>query len=136
MDHFIPRWSSKFFILIGCSVLHMQLWHHNEGTSDVIKILHIPHEYVLCAKFKKNSLVWFQRYRGPKFFRFPIWLPHHATYEVIIIIETFSMSSRTNGENFVSIQQAVVEKNTKVLCRQTNKQTNKHMDPNAIPSPS
>ena len=40
------------------------------------------------------------------------------------------MSRRTNVENFVSIRQAVAEKNTKVVCGQ-NKQT----DPNAIPSP-
>ena len=75
---------------------------------------------------------------------FPIWLPHHVTYDVIIIIETFNMSSCANGENFFSIRQAVAEKNTKVLCgqikkqtyRQTdrNRQTNKQMDQNAIPS--
>ena len=55
---------------------------------------------------------------------FPTLLPHHVTYDVIII-ETFYMSTRTNGENFVSIRQAVAEKNTKVLCRQTDKQTRK-----------
>ena len=37
MNHFIPRWPSKCFILIRCSILHMQLWHHNEGTYVVIK---------------------------------------------------------------------------------------------------
>ena len=37
VDHFIPRWSSKIFILLRCSVLHMQLWHHHEGTDDLIK---------------------------------------------------------------------------------------------------
>ena len=52
-------------------------------------------------------------------------------YDITIIIKTFYMSSRTNGENFISIQQVVADKNTKVLCRQTNRQT----DPNAIPSP-
>ena len=46
-----------------------------------------------------------------------------ATYDVIIIIKILYMSSRTNGENFVSIWQAVAEKNTKVLCRQTDRQT-------------
>ena len=50
---------------------------------------------------------------------------HHMTYHVIIIIKTFDMSSHSNGENFVSIRQAVGEKNTKVLCRQKNRQTNK-----------
>ena len=56
---------------------------------------------------------------------FSIWLPQHVAYDVIIIIKTFYMSSRTNEENFGSIRQAVAEKNTKVLCGQTNKQTNK-----------
>ena len=32
---------------------------------------------------------------------FPTWLPHYVTYDVIIIIKTFRMSSRTNGEIFV-----------------------------------
>ena len=52
---------------------------------------------------------------------FPTWLLHHVTDNIIIMIKTFNMSIRTDSENFVSIQQAVVEKNTKVLCRQTNK---------------
>ena len=59
---------------------------------------------------------------------FPTWLPHHVTYDVIIVIKTFCMSSHTYGENFFSIQQAVTEKNTKVLSRQSNKQTNKQED--------
>ena len=44
---------------------------------------------------------------------FPIWLPHHVTYDVIIIIKTFYKCNHTNGENFVSIRQAVAAKNTK-----------------------
>ena len=47
------------------------------------------------------------------------------TYNVIIIIKIFYMSSRTNGENLVSIQQVVAEKNIKVLCGQTAKQAAK-----------
>ena len=47
------------------------------------------------------------------------------TYGVILIIISSYMSSRSYGENFVSIQQVVAEKNrTHVLCGQTNKQTN------------
>ena len=61
--------------------------------------------------------------RSKVFFVFPIWLPHHVIYDVTIIIKTFYVSSRTNGENFDSIRQAVAEKNTKVLCGQTNEQT-------------
>ena len=38
------------------------------------------------------------------------------------------MSTRTTGENFFSIQLAFVEKNTKVLCGQTNKQTERQTD--------
>ena len=58
---------------------------------------------------------------------FPIWLPHHVTHDVIIINKTFCMNSRSNGENFVSIGQAVAKNNTKVQCSQTNKhrKTNK-----------
>ena len=56
---------------------------------------------------------------------FPQWLPHHVTYDVIIIIRTFHMSSSTNDENVVSIWQEVAEKNMKVLCGQTDRQTNK-----------
>ena len=52
---------------------------------------------------------------------FLTWMPHHVTYDIIIMIKTFYMSSRTNGENFISIRQTVAEKNTKVLCGQTNK---------------
>ena len=70
---------------------------------------------------------------GQSFLFFPAWLPHHVTYDVIIIIQTLYMSSRSFGENFVSICQAVAVKNrTHVLCGQTNRQT----DPNAIPSSS
>ena len=56
---------------------------------------------------------------------FPTWLPHHTTYDIIITIKTFDMSGRIYGESFVSIHQAVAEKNTKVLCGQTNRQTDK-----------
>ena len=52
---------------------------------------------------------------------FSTWLPHHMTYDVIIINKTFYMSSHSEGEKFVSIRQAVAEKNTKVLCEQTIK---------------
>ena len=54
---------------------------------------------------------------------FPIWLPHYVTYDIIVMIETFYMSRHNDGENFISIRQAVGEKNTTVLCGQTNKQT-------------
>ena len=68
---------------------------------------------------------------------FPTRLPHHVIYDVIIINKTFHVSRRSDGENFISIRQAVAEKNTKILCRQTNKQTDKQTngqtDPNATP---
>ena len=47
---------------------------------------------------------------------FPTWLPQHVTCDVIILNETFYMRRRPYGENFVSIQHVVAEKNTKVLC--------------------
>ena len=56
------------------------------------------------------------------------------TYDVIIISKTFYTSSCTDVENFVSILQVVAEKNTKVLCGQTDK--DKQTDLNAIHSPS
>ena len=49
------------------------------------------------------------------------------TYDVITI-KAFYMSSHTNGENFVSIRQAVAKKSMKVLCGQTNGQTKKQTD--------
>ena len=58
--------------------------------------------------------------RGQKFVFFTTWLPHHKTYEVIIIIKAFHMSGHSDDENFLSIRQAVAEKNTHVLCGQTN----------------
>ena len=47
------------------------------------------------------------------------------TYDFIIIIKTFYTSGCTNGENFVSIQQAVTEKKTQkfYVDKQTDKQT-------------
>ena len=73
---------------------------------------------------------------------FPIWLPHPVTYDVIIIIKTFYMSSRTNGENCLNPTSGCGEKHessvltNKQTDRQTNRQTNKQTDPNAIPSPN
>ena len=87
---------------------------------------------MLCAKFQV-FFPWcgFRDTEVQSFSVYPIWLPHHVTHDIIVIIKMFYMSRRTNGENFVSIRQAVAERNTKVLCGQTDKQT----DPNAIPSP-
>ena len=59
---------------------------------------------------------------GPVFSIFPTWLPHHVTYDVIIIIITFYMIVAP-AVKIPSIRQAVAEKNTKVLCGQTNKTT-------------
>ena len=99
----------------------MQLWRHIEGTYGIIKIILIPHEeYLICAKFQL-FVGAFRDTEVQSFSIFPIWLPHHMTYDVIIIIKTFYMSSRTNGENFVSIRQAVAEKNMKDLYGQTMK---------------
>ena len=142
VDHYIPRCPSKIFMLIGCGVLHMQLWHHNEGTYDVIKKK--SDSFPLRSTCYMPSLNFFLGVASEREVRrfsiLPIWLPHHVTYDVIIIIQTFYMSSHTNVVNFVSIQQAVVEKNTKVLCGQTNTNTNtntdKQMDPNAELSPN
>ena len=84
--------------------------------------------YVPSFNFSHGAVSEIQRSKVFPFF--PIWLLHHVTYDVIII-KTFYMSSRSYCENFVSIRQAVADKNTKVLCEQTNRQT----DPNPKPSP-
>jgi len=124
VKHFMPRWPSKIFILSRCSVLHLQFWRHNEGTYDVIKN-HIPHEeYLPCAKFQFFLWCGFRDTEVQRFSIFPTWLPHHVTYDVIVMNKTFYMSSRSYGGNFSSIRQMVVERNTRVLCGQTNKQTN------------
>ena len=47
------------------------------------------------------------------------------TADVILISKTLSMSSHTNGENFFSIRQAVAEEKTRVLCGQTDRQTDR-----------
>ena len=111
VDHFIPRWLSIFFILIGCSIIHMQLWYHNKGSYDVIKkITYSPWEVLCRCQVSIFSMERFRRCRGPTFLLFPTWLPHHMNYDIIIIIKTFYMSIRTDGENLVSIRQVVAEK--------------------------
>ena len=91
-----------------------------------------------CAKFQFFPWCGFRDIEVQSFPIFPIWLPHHVIDDGIIIIITFYMSRHTYGVNFVSIWRVVAEKNTKVLCGQTNKQTETdgQTDPNAIPSPS
>ena len=112
---------AKIFILIGCGVLHMQLWRHNKGTYDILKI-HTPHEeYLLCAKYQFFPWYSFRYTEVQSFSVFPTWLPHYMTYDIIIITKIFYMSIRSYGENFISIWQAVASKNTKVLRGQTNK---------------
>ena len=125
--------------------LHMQLWRHDQGTYDVIETRHLfPMRSTCCVPSFNFFLGVVSEIRRSKVFSiFPTWLPHHVTCDVINIIKTFYMGSDTNAENFVSIRQAVVDKNTKVLCGQTDrdrqtdrsKQTGKQMDPNAITSP-
>ena len=115
----------KNFILIGCSVLHMQLWRHNEGTYDVnTNHTHSPWGVLATCQVSIFSSVQVQRERSKMFPFFPKWLSHHVIYDIILIIITFHMRSQTCGENFVSIRQAVVEKKHESSVR-TNKQTNR-----------
>ena len=76
-------------------------------------------EAMSCPSFKK----WVDHLGNIIFFQHGYQLWH----DVIIINTTFYISSRSYGENFVSIRQAVAEKNTKALCGQTdtNKQRRK-----------
>ena len=104
----------------------MQLWRLNEGTYDVIKN-GIPHEeYLLSAKFQVFPWCSFRDTEVQIFLVFPTWLLHYVTYDILITIKSFYMSSRTYGENLVSIEQAVAEKNTKVCAdKQADRQTDK-----------
>ena len=83
---------------------------------------------MLCAKDKFFPWCGFRDTEVQIFPVFLTWLTHHMTDDIIIFIATFHISSRTNGENFVSIRQVLVEKNTKVLRIQTNKQTDKQTE--------
>ena len=93
----------------------MQLWRHNEGTYDVMKITLIPYEEsLLCDKFQFFRWCGF-RDRVPKFFRFSNMvatprdlLRHNYHWN---ILHEYSL----DGENLVSIWQAVAQKNTKIL---------------------
>ena len=90
------------------------------------KITLIPYEeYLLCAKFQCFPWCGFRDTELQFIFVFPTLLSHYMDYDVIIMIETFYMSSHTDGENFISIRQAVVEKNMKVLHGQTDRQTDR-----------
>ena len=79
---------------------------------------------LLCAKFQFFPWYVFRDTKVQSFSVFSTWLPHYVTYDVIIIIKAFYLSSRTNSENFVSIRQAVAEKNKHSHSVRTNKQTN------------
>ena len=47
-----------------------------------------------------NVFPWYGFRDGcPSFSGFPIWLPHHVTYDIIIIIKTFYLSSRSGGDD-------------------------------------
>ena len=86
----------------------------------------VPHvEYLPGAKFKFLRCCGFRETEIQSVSFFPIWLPHNVTYYVISI-KTFYINSRSNGEKFVAIQQAVAEKNIHALRRdrQTDRQTN------------
>ena len=94
----------------------------------------IPHEANLrCAKLTFFPWCGFRDTEVQSFSFFPIWLPHHVTDDVMILIQTFYMDSRSDGENFVSIRQAVAEKNTRSV--RANKQTDRQTDPHARPFP-
>ena len=128
VNQFIPWWPSKMFRLIRCSILHMQLWRHNKGIYDI----KTSHQFPMRSTYYLPSFNCFlgavSDSEVQSFSVFPTWLPQLMAYDVIIIIETFYMSSRTNGENLVSIWQAVTEKNMKVLWGQTDRQTNRQTD--------
>ena len=115
----------KYLYWSDGNVLHMQLWRPNKGTYDVIK--KNSHSFPMRSTCDVPSFNFFlgavsEMQRSKVFSVFPTWLPHRMIYDIMIINDkTFYMTSRSSGENFVSIRQAVAEKNTKVLCGQTNR---------------
>ena len=135
VDHFsrgVPQkfsyWSDVAFHICNYDVIKKK-----NHTSSPWRVL------VMC-QVSIFSLCGFRDTEVQRFSVFPIWLPQHVTYDVIIINATFCMSSHTKGENFVSIQQAVAKKNTKALCgqknwqtdRQTNRQTDKQTNEKSL----
>ena len=132
-----PKMTPKIFhtdrMLHSTYLIMMSSWRHQWHHTKIILLSH--QEHLLCGKFQFFPWFVFRDTEVQKFPIFPTWLPHHMTDDRVII-KTFYMSSRSDGENSVSIWQAVAEENcTEVLCGQTNKQTNRQTDPNAIPSP-
>ena len=58
-------------------------------------------EYFTCQVSSFFPWSSFEDTEVQSFSFFPTWLPHHVTYDVIIITKTFCISSRVLGENFV-----------------------------------
>jgi len=56
-------------------------------------------ERLTCAEFRFFLWERFRRKRSNVTPFIPTWLPHHVTYDLIIIISTFYMSICTYGEN-------------------------------------
>ena len=64
----------------------------------------VSHEdYLTGVKFQFFPWSGFRDAEVESLSFFPTWLPHHMTYDVIIIIKSFYLSNRTSGENFVLI---------------------------------
>ena len=115
--HTDQMWPSTFAIMMSS---RRHLWCHLKKSHS------FPMRSACCVP-SFNFFPWcgFRDIEIQSFSVFLIWLLHHVTNDVTTIIETFYMSIRTNGDIFVSIRQAVADKNTKVLCGQTNRQTDK-----------
>ena len=109
VNHFNPRWPSIIFLLIGCSVPHMQLWCHNEGTYDVTKIPHsfsmrstcyvtLVHPWLVEHLCEVSSRFIQPLWRRRFFIGFrinPIWLPNHVNNDITCVNLLFLMERRS-----------------------------------------
>ena len=102
----VPEVSTLF---TSCSSLHSSPFHRSPDVS-------VPHCFVLPSLTPLGScppccVLYFRS---------------HMSLDNVYKKEnkTFHISCRSDDENFFLIRQAVAEKNIKVLCRQTDKQTN------------
>ena len=122
--YFIPRWSSKFFILIRCSVLHMQLWCHNEGTYDIIQN-HTHSSWSTCYmpsfNFYLGAVSEIQRSKSFPFFQHGC----HTTWPMMSYLSIEHSTWVVTPVVKMSQSDERLRRKTQVLCRQTNKRTSK-----------
>ena len=115
--------------LIGCSVICLQLWRHNEGTCDIKEITVVPHEkYLPCAKFQFFSLCSFRNTGGLNIFLFSnmastprdLWR-HHCHQSTIVVAPEVKILSQSDKQLQRKTLNFCVDKQTNNQTRQTNR---------------